>query len=109
MARMSGRGLPTRIGAVAPVIGGEVGISVLPVRAENWPDWRGPNHDGVSHETDLPTRWSATENVAWKLKMPGKAGSTPVIWGNTIFLTSIEGVEPKTEPKKKGMKKEAGN
>ena len=84
-------------------------LCVLPARAENWPDWRGPDHDGVSHETGLPTKWSATENVAWKLKMPGKAGSTPIIWGNTIFLTSVDGVEPKTEPKKKGMKKEAGN
>jgi outer membrane protein assembly factor BamB len=82
------------------------------VHAENWPDWRGPDHDGVSHETGLPTKWSETENVAWKVKMPGKAGSTPVIWGNQIFLTSVEGIEPKTEPKggdfKKGMKKDGG-
>jgi outer membrane protein assembly factor BamB len=66
-------------------------LAAAPVHAENWPDWRGAEHDGVSHETGLPTKWSATENVAWKLKMPGKAGSTPVVWGNSIFLTSAEG------------------
>ncbi|HEX3316338.1 MAG TPA: PQQ-binding-like beta-propeller repeat protein [Gemmataceae bacterium] len=75
------------------------------VHAENWPDWRGPNHDGVSHETGLATKWSDKENVAWTLKMPGKAGSTPIVWGNQIFLTSAEGIEPKrTESPKKGRK-----
>lgn len=59
--------------------------------AENWPQWRGPHNNGLSAETDLPTTWSATENVAWKLRLPGMAGATPVIWGNHIFLTSAEG------------------
>ena len=75
------------------------------VHAENWPDWRGPNHDGVSHETGLPSKWGATENVAWTLKMPGKAGSTPIVWGDRIFLTSAEGIEEKKLEPKKGMKK----
>jgi hypothetical protein len=60
-------------------------------RAENWPSWRGPEQNGVSHETGLPAAWSETKNVAWKLAMPGKAGSTPVVWGDRIFLTSAEG------------------
>jgi outer membrane protein assembly factor BamB len=54
--------------------------------AENWPHWRGPTHDGVSRETGLPIKWSATENVAWKLALPAYSGSTPIIWGDTIFL-----------------------
>lgn len=62
-----------------------------PARAENWPQWRGPNGDGISKETKLPAEWSATSNVAWKLPMPGMAGSTPVVWGDRIFLTSEEG------------------
>jgi outer membrane protein assembly factor BamB len=57
-------------------------------RADNWPQWRGPEYDGVSKEVNLPTTWSADQNIAWKLAMPGMAGSTPVIWGNRIFLTS---------------------
>ncbi len=53
---------------------------------ENWPQWRGPTLHGVSSETNLPTRWSTTENITWKLAMPQWTGSTPIIWGETIFL-----------------------
>ena len=58
----------------------------LPMLAENWPQWRGPNLNGISGEKDLPLRWSPTENVVWKLAMPSKTGATPIIWGNHIFL-----------------------
>jgi outer membrane protein assembly factor BamB len=54
--------------------------------AENWPHWRGPTHDGVSKETGLPIKWSDTENVSWKLALPAYSGSTPIIWGEMIFL-----------------------
>lgn len=59
-----------------------------PAMAENWPQWRGPTGDGISQETDLPVHWSKTENVAWRLPLPGPAGSTPVIWKDRVFLTS---------------------
>jgi len=59
--------------------------------AENWPSWRGPRHDGISTESNVPTKWSATENVAWKLPLPGEAGSTPAIWDDRIFLTTANG------------------
>jgi outer membrane protein assembly factor BamB len=55
--------------------------------ADNWPHWRGPTRDGVSTETGLPFKWSATENVAWKLALPAYSGSTPIIWGDLIFLS----------------------
>jgi outer membrane protein assembly factor BamB len=54
--------------------------------AENWPQWRGPGLNGVSTEKGLPIKWSPTENIAWKLPMPGRSGSTPIIWGEKIFL-----------------------
>src|SRR5690348_7503318 len=57
-------------------------------RAENWPQWRGPRGDGTSLETAIPTRWSATENVRWKTLIPGKGHSSPVVWGDRIFLTT---------------------
>src|SRR5437588_8399146 len=63
------------------------------IHADNWPQWRGPNNDGISQETNLPTKWSATENVAWTLPMPGMGSSTPAIWGERIFLTSEDGKE----------------
>jgi outer membrane protein assembly factor BamB len=56
--------------------------------AENWPQWRGPGNDGISQEKNLPTEWSDSKNVLWKLALPGRAGSTPCIWGDKIFLTS---------------------
>src|ERR1700722_2678947 len=61
------------------------------LRADNWPQWRGPNMDGICRESGLPAKWSSTENVAWSLKMPGMGSSTPAIWGDHIFLTSEDG------------------
>ena len=66
-------------------------ILVGSLSAENWHHWRGPNNDGISHETDVPIQWSQTENVKWRLPLPGEAASTPVIWEDKIFLTSAEG------------------
>ena len=56
-----------------------------------WPQWRGPHLRGVSDETNLPERWSKTENIAWKLPMPGRSGSTPIVWGDQIFLNVSDG------------------
>jgi outer membrane protein assembly factor BamB len=64
---------------------------VVPGQAENWPQWRGAKLDGISHEKDLPTKWSKDQNVAWRLKLPGAGGSTPVVWDDHIYLTSLDG------------------
>jgi outer membrane protein assembly factor BamB len=58
---------------------------------ENWPQWRGPGSQGISTEAQLPTDWSATRNVLWKTELP--AGfSSPIVWGDRIFVTSaVEG------------------
>ena len=62
--------------------------------AENWPHWRGPRFDGTSLETGLPTTWHADDdgmsNVLWRLDLPGWAASSPVVWGERIFLTSTD-------------------
>ena len=55
--------------------------------AENWPAWRGPTGQGHSTETNLPLKWSAKENVKWKIPLENQGNSTPVIWGDRIFLT----------------------
>ena len=65
-------------------------LSLSVVRAENWPQWRGPNLNGVSNEKNLPVKWSAEENVAWKVAMPGLSGSTPIIWRDRIFVSVAE-------------------
>jgi outer membrane protein assembly factor BamB len=57
-----------------------------PDPARQWPTWRGPSRDGVSGETDLPVKWSATEGVDWTLPLPAYSGSTPIVWGDLVFL-----------------------
>ena len=57
-------------------------------RAENWAQWRGPNFNGSTAEANLPVSWSKTENVAWTAPLPGPSGSTPVIWGDHVFVSS---------------------
>ena len=57
-------------------------------RAENWPCWRGPRGDGTSQESGVPTHWSGTENVAWKIAVPGKGHASPIVWGDRIFVAS---------------------
>jgi len=56
--------------------------------AEPWPSWRGPRGDGTSTETGLPVRWSAEQNVLWKVPIVGKGHSSPAIWGDRIFVTT---------------------
>jgi outer membrane protein assembly factor BamB len=60
-------------------------------QGDDWPQWRGPALDGSSTETGLPVSWSPTENIAWKLELPAWSGSTPIIWGETVFLNVADG------------------
>ncbi len=55
---------------------------------ENWPQFRGPTAQGVSDAKDLPLTWSETEHVKWKTPIPGKAWSSPVVFGNQVWLTT---------------------
>jgi outer membrane protein assembly factor BamB len=65
-------------------------LSISVTHAENWPQWRGPSLNGVSTEKNLPAKWTVEENIAWKLAMPEWSGSTPIIWGDRIFLNVAE-------------------
>jgi outer membrane protein assembly factor BamB len=69
-------------------------VPAAPVAAGDWPQWRGPSADGSSPEKDLPTTWSATENVAWKLELPARSGATPVVADGRVYLPV--GYEPET-------------
>ena len=62
-----------------------------PATAENWPQWRGPRGDGISLEPSVPHEWSKSKNVAWRTPLPGRAGATPCIWDDRVYLTSNEG------------------
>ena len=63
-----------------------------PVRADDWPNWRGPGLDGVASGTGYPVSWGAGKNVAWRVTLPGLGASTPVVSGDRIVLTlAIDG------------------
>jgi outer membrane protein assembly factor BamB len=66
-------------------------LSLVSVRADNWPQWRGPLLNGVSGETNLPVKWTADSNIAWKLPLPEWSGATPIVWDDYIFLNVAQG------------------
>jgi outer membrane protein assembly factor BamB len=59
--------------------------------AANWPAWRGPLGTGVCEEKNLPVQWSATNNVKWRVPLPERGNSTPVVWGDRVFVTQPVG------------------
>ena len=60
--------------------------------AANWPQWRGPDGSGISTEKNLPIEWTPTKNIKWKTAIDGRGHSSPIVWGNKIFLTTaVEG------------------
>src|SRR5689334_1747513 len=62
--------------------------------AENeWPEFRGPTGQGISQATGVPETWSATENVAWKVAVPGRGWSSPVLSKGKLYLTTAAGEE----------------
>jgi outer membrane protein assembly factor BamB len=68
----------------------------------NWPQFRGWNASGVSADANVPDRWSATDNVAWKTDLSGRSWSSPIVWGNRVFLTTVVNLGA-SEPPKKGL------
>ena len=55
----------------------------------NWPTWRGPQSNGIAPKNATPPiKWSEKENIKWKVEVPGKGSSSPIIWGDDIFLTT---------------------
>lgn len=63
-------------------------LGALACFAANWPQWRGPFLNGSSPEANLPETWSKTENVLWSTPLPGPGHATPIIWDDTVFVTS---------------------
>ncbi len=63
--------------------------------AQDWPQWRGNQLNNVGPESSLPVNWNSTENVLWRVPLPGPAGSSPVVAGERVFVTSPDGDEIK--------------
>jgi outer membrane protein assembly factor BamB len=66
---------------------------------ENWPQWRGPLQNGVAPAANPPTTWSETNNVKWKVKIPGSGQATPIIWDNRVFIQTAIPTGKKVEAK----------
>jgi len=62
--------------------------------AENWPQWRGPAANGISEEKGPPVEWGPEQNIAWKVPLRGMGTSTPIVWGDRVFITVQVGDGP---------------
>lgn len=66
--------------------------------SENWPQWRGPHQNGLAPKANPPVEWSETKNVKWKVKLPGEGHSTPIVWGDKIFVLAAIPTGKRVEP-----------
>ena len=71
--------------------GALLAIAPANARAANWPNWRGPDGNGSSPERGLPEKFGKDLNVRWTAPLPGPGSSTPVIWGDRVFVSSTDG------------------
>ncbi len=70
------------------------------VAEDNWPQFRGPQAHGIADHPHLPDSWSPTENLAWTTAIAGRGWSSPVVWGDRIFLTSVTSADDQAERKR---------
>lgn len=80
------------VGAVATA------LTASSALAEHWPQWRGPEHNGSSSTADPPVQWSEDSNIRWKVELPGRGSSTPIIWGDRLFLLSARATDRPADP-----------
>src|SRR5262245_33840766 len=65
----------------------------------NWPAWRGPLGTGASRDADPPVEWNEEKNVRWKTPLPGLGHSSPVVWGDRVYLTTAVPISPALPPR----------
>jgi len=70
---------------------------------ENWPSWRGPGGLGISSEKGIPSKWDPEKNIKWKVEVPGLGHSSPIVWGDRIFVTTAVNSDPKEATWQKGF------
>jgi outer membrane protein assembly factor BamB len=73
---------------VGLVLAGVVLVPVVRAASPAWPQFRGPNASGIADDAKLPLSWSTTEHVAWTADLPGRGWSSPIVWGDRVFVTS---------------------
>jgi hypothetical protein len=70
------------------IVSAAVALGTLPAEAGNWPQFRGPQGSNVPAEAQLPSDWGQNKNIAWTYKVEGKGWSSPIIWGDKVFITT---------------------
>ncbi len=90
------RSVTALIGACLALSGLAAGLDI----ADNWPTWRGPTPNGVALKGSPPTQWSETENVKWKVDLPGLSSSTPIVWGDKLFIQTAVPTADESKPAK---------
>jgi outer membrane protein assembly factor BamB len=65
-------------------------VTITTAQAGEWPHWRGPFFNGTADETNLPSQWSKTEGIAWRVELAGSSAATPIIWQDRIFLSGVD-------------------
>lgn len=83
---------------VSVVLTGSFAIAAGPKPEETWPGFRGHGMSGIAPRRKIPDKWSKTENVRWKMPIPGQGWSSPIVWGDTVFLTSGISSKPFKQP-----------
>jgi len=71
--------------------------TALQAADDDWPRWRGPNENGMARG-DAPVEWGEGKNIAWRAPIPGRGQSSPVIWGDKIFVTTAVPTEAPAAP-----------
>ena len=87
--------LPLMMSAVSLISAGQL-------FAQNWPGWRGDGH-GISPEKNLPLKWSENDGVKWKTPIPGAGQSSPIVWGDRVFVTTGVAEDPNVETFRGGV------
>src|SRR5690606_9970262 len=78
-------------------------------RKKNWHQWRGPDANGVAPEADPPLEWSDTKNVRWKVEVPGRGSSSPIVWKDRIYLLTAIPTDRRVEEAPAGETPAAGS
>ena len=74
--------------------------NILAGPGDNWPQFRGAHGGVAADDPELPTRWSSTENIVWKIDVPGRGWSSPIVWGDHVFITAAVNTSSSDEPLK---------
>ena len=93
---MTGRLIPRAACVLAALLALGSTLMAQPDAARFWAQWRGPFATGVSRTATPPLEWSETKNIRWKVPIPGRSSSTPIVWGDRIFLLTAVAADPAT-------------